>query len=310
VEGQVYACSWQLIGTTYRVWWTKRPRVHAEGVSFEEADQALWEAIMEATGDGENTHEYDPPAPRSDGQQYASNDLILASGETYAWMATHDGVFDGGLCADCYHPLGARTNEALRLDSLQSGPRNGGWVKIRRPAHRGPRITFVSAAFRSLLTAEEDSQFEWRPIVGPPRSRKQWFELIAAQLSIPYVAPVGVGPVGWQCEVCGFESQPFVSKPGAGHEHWNVSMSDLPAMLPSVFALGTAPDFALAFTRARWRTVVGNDGAQGYRSLAVGVLPDHLVDVASERPSYQALLRRAAEGKATSSGSSSDLGAS
>ena len=64
-EGQVYRCGWRKKGTTYRVWVKGRPKLAAEGETFNLADRRLWSIIIDATGDGESIREYDPPAPES-----------------------------------------------------------------------------------------------------------------------------------------------------------------------------------------------------------------------------------------------------
>ncbi len=274
MEGQVYLCSWKLVGTRYRVWWKKRPKVSAEADTFEAADEALWEAIMEATGDGENSHEYDPPRPGS-GESAGGHDLVLIGGETYSWMKTAEGIFEGGLCVECRHPLGPRTPQPIELHSMQDGPRNGGSISLRRPAFTGPRLRFVSADFRALLTPEEDAAFTWRELVGPPRTRKTFFELVHSAVVIPLVKPTAAAPSGWRCEACGYETSPFVS---SGDPSWFVALSALPSPLPGVIAVGTSPELKLCFTRARWRQSIEHPGAKGCRSYDLGVLRDDEID--------------------------------
>lgn len=285
MEGQVYLCSWKRVGSRYRVWWKARPKVSAEGDSFQEADESLYEAIMEATGDGENMHEYDPPVPGS-GASAGGHDLVLISGETYSWMKTHEGIFEGGLCAECRHPLGPRTAQPIELHDMQSGPRNGGSISLRRSTFVGPTLCFVSGDFRALLTPEEDASFIWRELVGPPRARKPYFELVGAEVTVPLVKPAGVPPSGWRCEACGYETRPFTSSGWKG-ANWHVALSDLPRPLPDVFAVGTAPDVSLCFTRARWRAAIELPGAKGCRSYDVGVLRDDEIDHVPVRDTWR-----------------------
>ena len=61
MKGNVYVCTWQLVGSRVRVWVTSRPDIVAEAASFTLADQELVNVIAEATGDQESVHEYDPP---------------------------------------------------------------------------------------------------------------------------------------------------------------------------------------------------------------------------------------------------------
>lgn len=285
MEGQVYLCSWKQVGTRYRVWWKTRPKVAAEGDTFEEADESLHDAIMEATGDGENSHEYDPPRP-GNGASAGGHDLVLISGETYSWMKTHEGIFEGGLCAECRHPLGPRTAQPIELHDMQRGPRNGGSISLRRPAFVGPTLTFASRDFRDLLTPEEDERLTWRELVGPPRARKPFFELVGADVTVPLVKPAGAPPSGWRCEACGFETAPFTSTGWKG-ANWHVALSDLPSPLPDVFAVGTAPDLSLCLTRPRWRASIELPGAKGCRSYDVGVLREDEIDHAPVRDTWR-----------------------
>lgn len=288
MEGKVYLCSWKLVGTRYRVWWTARPKVAAEADSFDEADEGLYEAIMAATGDGENSHEYDPPRPGS-GPQDGRGDIVMIGGETYAKAETHEGIFEGGLCPECRHAIGPRTSKRLQLRSLQSGPRNGGSISVLRSAFVGPTMRFVSAGFRALLTPEEDGQFEWREIEAPPRSRKLYFELVGAKHIVPYVKPLAASPSGWWCERCGYATSPFTSEPGWKGPSWHVAQSELPPSPPDVFAAGDAPDLDFCCTRARWRAMMKLPGAKGCRSYDIGVLADDQIDRAPVRSTWREL---------------------
>ena len=63
MKGNVYVCTWQIVGSRVRVWVTSRPDLVAEAASFTLADQELVNVIAEATGDQESVHEYEPPKP-------------------------------------------------------------------------------------------------------------------------------------------------------------------------------------------------------------------------------------------------------
>lgn len=297
MENQVYLCGWQVSAHGFRVWVIERPELSAEGATFEQADRALYLAIGLADGDGENVHEYDPAPPRRTGEPAHRHDLVTVSGEASARMASADDLFEGGLCADCYHPLGPRTATPLHLVSLQEGPRNAGWAVISRPAHKGPRLSFVSQAFRTLLTSEEDARFEWREIIGLPSSQQPLFELVDSRVSVPYVSPLNARP-GWQCEVCGFAPPSFVLRPAIGQEHRNVAQSDLPTPLPGVFLTGKGPDWELCFTRERWHAMVRDLRAQGCKSSPVGVLVESQVERHPVRQSYQEMMAASAKRKA------------
>jgi hypothetical protein len=283
MEGRVFICRWKREGDRYRVWWKARPKVFAEGDSFEQADEALYERIMGATGDGENMREYDPPPPGSESDLLLPLDYVSVSGRCYARIANQDELFADGLCPECLNARGARTDVPLQLSTMQDGPKNGGTAMIPRPWMSGPRINFVSEEFLELLTVAERERFTWREMKSPPRVRKRLFELVDADARVPRVLPVGLPQGeharGWWCEACGYQSQPF---------HWNaatpkmpstfVSVADLPGGDPSIFAVGRLPELKLCFAQSRWREILGEKGAKGMTSSAVGVVAEARAD--------------------------------
>jgi predicted amidohydrolase len=169
---------------------------------------------------------------------------------------------------------------------MQRGPRNGGSISLPHSTFVGPSLRFASGDFRALLTPDEDARFTWRKLIGPPRARKPFFELVGAEVVVPLVKPVGALPSGWWCEACGFETSPFTSAGWKG-SYWHVALADLPRPLPDVFAVGTAPDLDLCFTRNRWRASIELPGAKGCRSSNLGVLRDEEIDHAPVRETWR-----------------------
>ena len=282
MEGGVFLCSWKKTRDGFRVWWTERPSIAAQGETFDEADEALCEAIGAETGDGENLHEYDPPPPRAISNGMLPIDVVKIGGECFARIANPEELFSDGFCPHCLQPRGRRTDAPLALSSTQSRGGNGGMALLEDVGLGGPAISFVSDAFIDLMTPAERAAAEWREIASPPRSRKRFFELVGAPKPIAHVALAGVPRKGWSCRGCGHASGAFY---GDGDPpFWYISASDLPTPTPSVFVVGERPTYELAFTRTRWRELLREKGTAGCKSYMLGVVSESRVDRAPQLP--------------------------
>src|ERR687894_425342 len=101
MEGRVYVCSWSVTQAGFRVWVKRRPKVFAEGETFEIADELLSDAICAATGDGESIHEYDPQPPTSAAQPGLLSLMLKVGAEAGALAANPAELFSGGVCPQC-----------------------------------------------------------------------------------------------------------------------------------------------------------------------------------------------------------------
>jgi hypothetical protein len=282
MEGRVFICSWKRVGSRYRVWWKARPKVAAEGDTFEEADEALWDAIMEATGDGENMHEYEPPAPGSAAKR--GPDVVMVGGGEWGELRTLEGLFENGVCTDCEHARGPRNESRLVITRMNSGPRHCGSVRVTLD---GARMRYVSETFRAMLTPEEDASVQWREIVGPPRTRKQLFEVLGAATTIPYVAPLGPTIFRWRCEACGHVLSPFHGKAPGNGPYWFIAAAALPSPPTSLLVFGNPPDLDIGFTRERWRSLMDEPGAKGCKSSSIGVLRENQIDTSPVKTTWR-----------------------
>ena len=260
MEGRVFACSWKCEGDRYRTWWKARPKVLGEGATFEEADEALYEAIMVATGDGENEHEYDPPAPGSGRLPLLDVHYLEVSTAVHkARVKNADALFGGGLCPDCRRGWGIRTEEPIELATRDSG---AVLVTALEEHWVGPRISLYSEQFVAALSDAERDACTWRDVSGPPRSRMKYLELVDARHIVRIVTPVGHPRSGWRCEVCGYVTDPFFSGGGDRDPTDLISHADLPPSKRVMFALGQRPELCLCFSRERFtelRKVKGPD---------------------------------------------------
>jgi len=286
VEGRVFVCSWRKVGDRIQVWVRDLPKLRSEGATFAEADEALWDVICAATGDGENIHEYDPPAPvtRLPG---VSSELVLAGCEGLAFITNGPDLFAGGLCPQCDHARGQRTGQPLKLHVVRAD--DAGRAKVKQ--YSGSRLKFFSEVFLSLLRPAERAQFEFRS-VECDRGRKIFFELAGSRVHVPLVALRGASLDLWVCDTCGWGNQPmhagmgsfpaWLSDAADGRwfelPAWYVSAAGLPRPLPTCLTVGRAPEYALCFTRRRWAELVGERGARGIKSHRVPVVSSEYVD--------------------------------
>lgn len=307
MEGQVFLCTWQRSGTRYRVWVCNRPKLAAEDEVFDAADEALAGAICEATGDGESVREYDPPPPRKE-QSGLLFRLRMISGQRRGLIENAAELFSADDCPQCKRERGERTGAELRLARLEPGG-NGGYGRMHPAGTRGgfdgPRINFFSKEFVARLLPEERSQFQWRAVRSPARTKKRFVEIVSANFHIPFVSLSGVAATLWQrptivdsekhrqvrCDTCGRTTLPLYwywmsSLPG-----FYVNVADLPDPLPTCIGVGdnrSTPD--LCFTDERWRELVRRPESRGLASTDVGVVAPSLVD---PMPAVQSLAENA-----------------
>jgi hypothetical protein len=275
MEGRVFACSWKRERDRYRTWWKARPGVFGEGATFEEADEALYESIMVATGDGENEHEYDPPAPSSGRLPLLDVHYLDASTADKARLKNADSLFSDGLCPDCRRGRGVRTDEPIELTTRDSGPilvtaLGENWV--------GPRISLYSEQFVAALSNAERDACTWREVSGPPRSRMKYLELVDARHIVRTVMPAGHPHKGWRCDVCGYLTGPLYTSGGDRDPIEFISHADLPLAKPVMFALGRRPELSLCVSRERWAALREKKGLSQLRGSSIGVLADEHVD--------------------------------
>jgi len=267
-EGKLYRCSWKRIPTGYRVWLEADPSIAAEHADFEEADELLYERIMEATGDGENQHQYVPPPPDPAGAGGRGR-LWLLGQEGDVTMSHEPPYFEGGLCDECVMPLGPRTSLPLEVSALK-GQGNAASVRFLGAALGvGPSLTIVSERLLETFTESERAGFEWRPVTGAS-PRRAFFELVPKIPTTPYILPAGPGLVAERCETCGFTWSPYYQTFGGPDD--SVSESDLPQPPRTLIAVDKWPHATLAVTEARWRKLVGKPSLRGIKGSPIPII--------------------------------------
>jgi hypothetical protein len=272
VEGRIFVCSWKKDGDRYRVWVKNRPKLSAEGDTFQAADEELWSVILRATGDGENTREYDPPQPvAGDGRaEFLAYEIVVVQGNSSVYL-TDAALFDGARCARCGNPSGTRTAKPLFLEDIESGM-DGGYAIIREGRYARIWRPFFSETFVDMLAPSEKAQFQWRRIERPPRGKKVFYELLSSTVDFPLVGVRGlaVKNPGWTCRDCGRRVLPR-------YVDWDwppyyLCTSDLPSSLPSCFTVSDSGDRHLCFHQTRWSELL-RKAKPKLLSNDVGVVP-------------------------------------
>lgn len=275
-EGNVFITTWIQTDDGYRVWVKKRPKLAAEGATFEEADALLIQVIGLATGDGENTHEYVPPAPAVSPDVTGRDEVVLLGIQAQAEMGDPVGLFEGGLCTNCLMPRGARTGAPLTIRRV--GARTHA-ATVRLPntgPGTGPDFSIYSAAFLDALTEAERAAFEWRAVTLPKSAKQEYFELVRGPVQVRRVGLRDRQNYHARCDSCGHVW--MVPKSLRGAPFFHLSAADVPPLLPSLFATSGNAGVGLGATVVRWAELVGTPTMKDIKSSRCPIVNEELVD--------------------------------
>ena len=290
MEDDVYLCSWSCSQSGYELWLKSRPTVRGCGATYDEAEEALIEAIHDSGGAVRAVLEFNPPlVPSDDVREFLTPSIVTIWGderfeqggprrggffanaeERDAHLVWDDQHYEGGFCRACRAPRGPRTERPLELSYVRSGY-GGGFVSIA-----GGTSYVFSEKFLELLTTQERDFLELRQVVHTRRSRVAYYELIGPP-GPPLVGLKDVAPhSGWVCDDCCFRRFGY-SRTGFSLNSF-VASEDLPHPLPGIFTVGLQPCVELAATSERWAELVGKKGTQGMLSQPLGVVTPNRVD--------------------------------
>jgi hypothetical protein len=297
MEGRIYFCSWKRVGKRFRVWVKSRPTLAADGRTFTEADEALWWLIIEKTGDGENSREYQPRAPvDAELEKFLTPALVVVIGDA-AVRVQASTEYDGVPCKTCGHIGGSRSDEPLVAADLESGI-DAGFVVINQRPFAAVRRYIFSDDFLALLFPEERKRFAWRRVLRPRGAKRAFHELLDADLTVETVAVSGLPKTGgWRCDRCGFQRLPHYVA-WSWPSHW-VCATALPRRLPSCFGVAHGHDLVFCFTAERWRRLAGTRGTRGVLSYEVGVAPPGRCDTVPKLRSIRSIAREMSAGVVT-----------
>jgi hypothetical protein len=299
-EGRVFQCTWKRARGGFKVWVAKRPRLAATGRTFHQADEALADVIANRTGDGENLREYSPSIPSPGAPGDVLQVAAMVSGEGRTTAGNEETLFSRGFCPQCSHPRGSRTKVGLVISSSK-GLGDGGAARLTREGV-GSSLALFSRDFLSLLTPKERHLFEWRKVAAPGRARKEFFELISADVQVPFVVLAGGSAELWTCDTCGWENSPFYGLADQFPEwlsevvegrwddlpNWFVSSAAL-TNVSSCFAVGRAQELRLCFKAERWQELVGRAGTRGLKSYDIGILDPGMVEARPTRQKHSVI---------------------
>lgn len=286
-------------GNRYELWVKSRPEIRGEGSSYEQAEERLLDAILDAGGAMHAALEFDPQLPKTlEDAKYSTPKLHYIGGDymfetesperasfesanerevRFQWT---DSCFESPVCTSCRHSNGRRTGQPLRLTCA---PRrfDGAFGHIGESLNL---LYIFSERFLDLLTNDERQRLHFQPVENV-RGRRRFFELVGPQ-GPPYVAVSGLNPTGWRCQKCGFS-------------HWSyfvdgmyirnfIAQTDLPGSLPGIFTIGTLPDIRLVVSKERWSELSAGNGTRGILSHPLGVVKEHQLirvpDLRSRQP--------------------------
>jgi hypothetical protein len=235
--------------------------------------------ITEATGDGDNIHEYVPPPPRQEKQTAGVRRPVAVIGLESTTRALNPmELYTEGLCPTCFSVRGERTEVPVKVDAIDSYTEGTGARTVRWPMGK-TEFRLVSERFLDALTDTERKRLSVREAERTGRGRKKFFEILGSKLNPPRAAlkrPVGSHDL-WRCATCGWENEPAYDHPRKAPDRY-VSLDDLPSRMPSLFLLGRAPDHDLCFTRERWEELVGSKATAGMKSYDGFVIDAAQVD--------------------------------
>lgn len=287
----VIACKWRRTPQGWELWVKGRESVCGAGATYDAAQEALFDAIMQAAPDLDAilpiVPEFDPPLPATNfAERYLLPELYLIGGNelfelSQPSLATVESaesraayiptLFTEGICPSCGHGRGQRTELAMRVDYAPQRV-DAGWI-------RAPFSTIIrvfSERFLGLLTPQEREHLTFRAIELPPGWRREFYEL-CGRPDVPLVGVHGLDADGLECPECGHRAQavldPRLMEEGL-HLTQFVCAEDLPNPIAGCFTVGSANDLALCVGRERWDMLRGHPHARGIKSERIGVVAE------------------------------------
>lgn len=240
-EGKVFRCDWAKRGRSYRGWVIGRREIAGTDTTFEGMDQALWEAILDATGDGENARDYRRPSPGA-ARGIDVRSFVTLSPESFYRLVNPSALYDGGECASCHRPFGDRTDVPLRLGSAPDGD-------VARRALGAPgvgvRPPIFSERFVDALTTAERDTADWRRVDFERPTQRAFYEPVPFVPDAAFALFTGsiLGPS--TCSECGCAGA-YLYGPGPSYYLTREAVADAPALW-----VGAPGQPVLALRRAR-----------------------------------------------------------
>ena len=271
-EGGIYLCEWHETDGEYRLRLRANPDLKAKGSDLDECMEDICMQIIEWNGDGEAVLELFPPQR---GKSFPGGAIMYASvgyNDT-AQALDYEQLFEGRACPMCMFGIGARSTEALRLDSKPKGMVCGvtGCYPILKIYHK---------EFMSLLADDELATIDVRPVYLND-NETDYVEVIGKK-TIPAVGYKGADyPTSFQqsfrCGECGHEK--FVADvENLEHDTSFIDIKDIDADTPAMIVVDDGWCPSLAFLLGRWQQILDQIKRRGLASSALAVLESGFVE--------------------------------
>lgn len=197
-DGGIWRLAWEKTASGYRGHVVSHPAVAAEGPTFDEMADLLYDRVSSKLQAGEWTADWSPPPPAKPGER----GRVLESHVELAWEGRFVCLQDPrdlfeSYCEACGMPTGPRTAAPIRMFIESPGNLCGDFGTA--PG----KLTIMSSELAELLRPMLGKNAELRPVERLGRGRKSYVEAV---VSGPLPAPIalrGEKELGWKCPVCG-----------------------------------------------------------------------------------------------------------
>lgn len=288
-EGRYWNCRWERTTRGFRAWVARRPKLSAEGRTWQATLDDPCAKISDASGDGEPNLRFDPPEPANgtDAQWIDRRWVTLEAQGGLPLDTMAPDLFTKGFCPHCGDPRGERTKVSLRATGPADADMCSPWLIGSRYD-----LVMVSERFLSLWNPSELKGFRLLPVTPAPRSRSRYIEIVPRE----YIARVAVRAwtlKGARCPVC--RRDWFLCTPqvkidfGSAQVHEWCCTDDLPGRQRGALAFGSLQSWHFLLPVNRARELCRHRFGRGARISALGAVPPELV---LRRPRLPPALKR------------------
>src|ERR1051325_7992877 len=269
-KGDTYYCSWKREADgTYVGWEIRDPMLRANARSTRDLMDALGRVIEERYDDQEAALNFDPPlSDDGDPAWFADGFVNLTWNAWFKFRPSAKTAYTGR-CERCGGGIGPRSSNPLIIDEM-TGPTDGPFSpQSNEPLPNGnmpAHLIIFSEGFLGLLTNEERSTFQIRPVKYEGKQRNPFFEVIPHRLLRSGVIK-GLEADGWRCDRC--QRRSFSNGSALGWGVQVICKQDLPSSGPKFFFAGDHTDVNLFCTAERLRRLAGNRYARKLMSYGL-----------------------------------------
>ncbi|MEQ8769700.1 MAG: hypothetical protein RIB60_04230 [Phycisphaerales bacterium] len=271
-DGGLWRISWREKDGQIEAWVTDHPHVRAVASSWDEIDDAMFDAVSEHLQAGEWASDWDPPIPCADARATTIRSHVLVVPEgTYSMECEPESLWQDGLCSDCCRPQGPRTDQTLRfrIGDIADVLMHQGYGEKRFTLQDAPLLFSNSTV--DALTEAERSTAEWRPAKRSGLGTRKFYEAIPkAQIrSVGMINKPEI--IGYRCTKCPGRS--FSYHEGMGIYTTVFRAADIPGPDQAAWL-----DGELALPIDRWRALRDSNKMRMVLSNSIHTITDELID--------------------------------